>query len=104
MASNPDPSSAPPMDPAESVLDLNVMDQLLSLDDGELVVYQKMYSLLMENLPRPDLVIYLQATAETLRKRIKSRNRDYEKQITDAYVEELNQAPGVAAAKFRQPA
>lgn len=64
----------------------------LNLDDGELVVYQKMYSLLMENLPKPDLVIYLQATTETLRKRIKSRNRDFERQITDSYVEELNKA------------
>jgi deoxyadenosine/deoxycytidine kinase len=64
----------------------------LNLDDGELVVYQKMYALLLDNLPKPDLVIYLQATTETLRKRIKSRNRDFERQVTDTYVEELNRA------------
>jgi deoxyadenosine/deoxycytidine kinase len=64
----------------------------LNLDDSELVVYQKMYGLLMESVPKPDLVIYLQATTETLRKRIKSRNREIERQVTDAYIEELNQA------------
>jgi deoxyadenosine/deoxycytidine kinase len=64
----------------------------LNLDDSELVVYQKMYALLMENLPKPDLLIYLQATTEVLRKRIKARNRTFEKQVTDTYVDELNKA------------
>ena len=51
MASNPDPSSAPPMDPAESVLDLNVMDQLLSLDDGELGLLKEMVGLFVDDTP-----------------------------------------------------
>ena len=64
----------------------------LNLTDGELIIYQKMYGLLMEPLPKPDIVVYLQATTETLKRRIKSRNRTYEKDISDPYVEELNQA------------
>ncbi len=64
----------------------------LTLDDSELTIYQKLYGLLMESLPRPDAIIYLQATAENLKKRIRSRSRDYEKQIADEYVERLAEA------------
>ena len=64
----------------------------LMLDDSELTIYQKLYGLLMENLPKPDAVIYLQATAENLKKRIRARSRDYEKQIADEYVERLAEA------------
>ena len=74
----------------------------LNLTDSELVVYQKMYGLLMEGLPKPDLVIYLQATSETLRKRIKGRNRDYERQISDDYIEELNQAYNYFFFNYRE--
>ena len=64
----------------------------LNLNDSELIVYEKLYTLLMEPLPRPDAVVYLQATTQTLLKRIKSRSRSYESAISDEYVEELNRA------------
>jgi len=64
----------------------------MNLNDSELVLYEKLYSLLMEPLPKPDAVIYLQATTETLVKRIRSRNRDYERRISDEYIEQLNKA------------
>ena len=64
----------------------------LNLNDSELVIYEKMYSILMDNVPKPDAVIYLQATTETLIKRIRSRSRDYEKRISDEYIDELNKA------------
>lgn len=64
----------------------------LNLNDSELVLYEKIYSLLMEPLPKPDAVIYLQATTDTLTKRIRSRSRDYEKRISDEYINQLNQA------------
>jgi len=64
----------------------------LNLTDSELVLYEKLYALLMENLPKPDAVIYLQATTPVLRQRIRSRARNYEKRISDEYVEALNKA------------
>jgi deoxyguanosine kinase len=64
----------------------------LNLNDSELVLYEKMYSILMDNVPKPDAVIYLQATTDTLIKRIRSRSRDYEKRISDEYIDELNKA------------
>jgi deoxyguanosine kinase len=64
----------------------------MNLNDSELVLYEKLYALLMEPLPKPDAVIYLQATTETLVKRIRARNRDYERRISDDYIEQLNKA------------
>jgi deoxyadenosine/deoxycytidine kinase len=64
----------------------------LNLSDSELMVYEKLYSLLEPNVPRPDLVIYLQATQDVLMQRIKKRNLDYEKGITRDYLKELTQA------------
>lgn len=64
----------------------------LNLTDSELMVYEKLYSLLEPNVPRPDLVIYLQASNDVLLQRIKKRNVDYEKGITRDYLKELTQA------------
>jgi deoxyadenosine/deoxycytidine kinase len=64
----------------------------LNLNDSELIVYERLYTLLMEPLPRPNAVIYLQATTPNLLKRIQSRSRAFESGISDEYVEELNNA------------
>jgi deoxyguanosine kinase len=64
----------------------------LNLDDAELMIYEKLYSLLSEKVPRPDLVIYLQASPGVLAERIRKRKRDYEAEISDKYLEDLIQA------------
>jgi deoxyguanosine kinase len=64
----------------------------LNLTDSELMLYEKLYGLLEEQVPHPDLVIYLQARDEVLMDRIRSRQRDYEREISEKYVSELNRA------------
>lgn len=64
----------------------------LNLADSELMLYERLYAVLSENVPRPDLVIYLQASTRVLVERIRKRHRDYEAEISDKYVEDLNQA------------
>lgn len=64
----------------------------LTLDEKELFIHRKLYNLFLAPLPRPEAVIYLQATTEVLKKRIKKRNRDTEKNISDEYIEKLNEA------------
>jgi deoxyguanosine kinase len=64
----------------------------LNLNDSELLIYEKLYLLLETNVPKPDLVIYLQATQDVLLQRIKKRNVDYEKSISREYLRELTQA------------
>ena len=64
----------------------------LNLDDSELMIYEKLYALLEANIPRPDLVIYLQASDRVLLERIRRRSRDYELGISEKYIAELNRA------------
>jgi deoxyguanosine kinase len=64
----------------------------LTLDDSELMIFNRMYDLLFEQVPKPDLVIYLQATLDTLLRRIKKRGRAYEKAISPAYLQETSEA------------
>ena len=64
----------------------------LNLSDSELLIYEKLYALLESTVPRPDLVIYLQADSDVLMQRIKKRNMDYEKSISRDYLKELTQA------------
>lgn len=64
----------------------------LTLDDSELLIYERLYGLLSAEIPRPDLVIYLQASTEVLLERIRKRRRDFEAEIAPKYIEDLNQA------------
>jgi deoxyadenosine/deoxycytidine kinase len=66
----------------------------LNLDDNELFIYQRLYELLAPDLPSPDLVIYLQAPTDVLRRRLRERARaDPEMDVPDdRYVRELNEA------------
>jgi len=64
----------------------------LNLDDEELKLYERYYEAVTEELPNPDLVIYLQAKPEVLRSRIAKKKAEEEKQISQEYVEEVARA------------
>ena len=64
----------------------------LNLDDSELLIFDKLYALLAESLPRPDLVLYLQAPTEVLLKRLALRARPEERPLSEEYLAELNRA------------
>ena len=64
----------------------------LNLEDSELLIYEKLYALLVEAVPRPDLVVYLQAPTEVLARRIRGRGRPEDEQLSEDYLSELNRA------------
>jgi deoxyadenosine/deoxycytidine kinase len=67
----------------------------LNLDDNELFIYQRLFDLLAQDVPTPDLVIYLQAPSEVLLKRLRARNKDPEHPALipdEDYLRELNEA------------
>jgi len=67
----------------------------LNLDDNELFIYQRLYDLLAQDVPAPDLVIYLQAPTDVLIRRLRTRNRDPENPAfvpDEDYLRELNEA------------
>jgi deoxyadenosine/deoxycytidine kinase len=61
----------------------------LNLTDDELMLFDKLYTLLEPQLPVPDLVLYLVADVETCLQRIKKRQRNYERRMSDEYLTEL---------------
>ncbi len=64
----------------------------LNLDDEELKLYERYYEAVTQDLPKPDLVIYLQAKPEVLRNRIAKKKAASEQQISPEYVEEVARA------------
>jgi len=64
----------------------------LNLTDQELDTYNRYYNHLRGQLPTPDLVIYLQATPEVLKRRLKKKNAPGERAVSDEYLEEVVKA------------
>jgi deoxyadenosine/deoxycytidine kinase len=63
-----------------------------NLDTDELVLYRQLFGLLDARLPKPDLVVYLQARLDVLVSRLRKRARDYERHITPDYLERIAEA------------
>ena len=64
----------------------------ITLDDDEYRLYQAVYDKIIEELPKPDLVIYLQAPTDTLYQRVQHRGNPMERNIELAYLQQLNDA------------
>ena len=62
----------------------------VTLNNEEYDLYDQLYSYMAVDIPKPDLIIYLQAPIDTLIKRIKKRGRNFEKYIDAEYLERLN--------------
>jgi deoxyguanosine kinase len=58
----------------------------LNLDRDELYLYDELYRILIPRIPKPDLVIYLSADIEILKKRIRGRAKPYEKSLDMSYL------------------
>ncbi len=64
----------------------------INLDSDELALYRQLFHLLGARLPKPDLVVYLQARPDVLLARLRKRARDYERHITPEYVRRVAEA------------
>ena len=62
----------------------------LNLSDDEMKLYDKVATVLEQNILYPDLVIFLQSDTDNLMSNIAKRGRDYEKNIDWNYLESLN--------------
>lgn len=52
--------------------------------------YYELYCAMRDNLPPPDLLVYLKCSVRAIRRRIRDRGRDYEQDISAAYLRKLN--------------
>ncbi|KQL39089.1 MULTISPECIES: deoxynucleoside kinase [Bacillaceae] len=75
------------------VADYHILKNLIfasrTLKDKQHDKYLKIYQILTEDMPKPNVVIYLTASLETLQKRIQLRGREFEQLIEDQYLLQL---------------
>jgi len=64
----------------------------INLDNEELKLYEQYFAMFAPSVPSPDLVIYLQAKPEVLRKRVNKRGVPSESDISPEYLEAVSQA------------
>ncbi len=74
------------------ILEKDKLFAYLNLTDQELETYNRYYNFFREQLPTPDRVIYLQATPDVLKKRLKKKNISGERAINEDYLEEVVKA------------
>ena len=60
------------------------------MSQRDYITYRDLYESMALFLPPPDLVVYLQASVDTLVRRIAKRGREYERSISADYLAELN--------------
>lgn len=60
------------------------------MNERDFQTYWKMYTIAINLLNPPDLIVYLKASVPALQERIKNRNRDFESSITEDYLHNLN--------------
>jgi deoxyguanosine kinase len=74
---------------ADYIFEKDKLFAYVNLSDAELALYNRYYQMFREQLPAPDLVIYLQATPEVLKQRLKRKGVAGERAISDAYIEQV---------------
>lgn len=58
----------------------------VNLNEDEFRLYQKFFEILFQQLPQPEILIYLHVPVRKLQQNIKKRNRPYELEIPDDYL------------------
>lgn len=81
-----------PVRVSDFLLDKDRLFARLNLDQDEFLLYEQVYQRMSIDAPRPDLVIYLQASVDVLLERIIQRGIEYEQAIKRDYLERLMDA------------
>ncbi len=71
---------------ADFLIDKDPLFASMNLTDDEYALYRQIFSSVKLQAPAPDLVIYLQADADTLAERVRRRGVDAERRISESYL------------------
>ncbi|NOX61844.1 MAG: deoxynucleoside kinase [Chloroflexi bacterium] len=74
----------------------------LNLANDELAMYSRIQSILGEQIPVPDLVVYLRADTNVLMQRIALRDRPFERNMDPDYIDALRQTYEQFMAEYRK--
>ena len=77
---------------SDYTFDKDALFASINIFGDEYETYKSVHAALAEKIVRPDLIVYLRASTETLMQRIALRDRSYERNMEVAYIEELNHA------------
>ena len=66
------------------------LNQMGQLKDRDYKTYNDLFNIMTSYLKKPDLIIYLKASTDTLLTRIHLRGREYENKINPEYIHQLN--------------
>lgn len=61
----------------------------VNLSKKDFAFFKKHFHAIESQLPKPDLIVYLDTSIKNLKKNIRARGRAYEKNIKDSYLEEI---------------
>ena len=64
--------------------------ELGHMSDRDYQTYCNLFNAMVEFIKKPDLIIYLKASTDTLMSRINNRQRSYEAEISSEYIHSLN--------------
>lgn len=62
----------------------------ITLKEDELQLFKKLFHIINTNIKSPDLILYLHKPVDLLLNNIKKRARDYEQNISEDYLNQLN--------------
>jgi len=79
---------------SDYLFDKDALFARLNLSEDEFKLYQNIYQSLAPKPPIPDLVIYLQASTDTLIDRVRRRGRGFERSMTNDYINRLGNSYG----------
>jgi deoxyguanosine kinase len=74
---------------ADYIFEKDKIFAYINLSDEELNLYNRYYNMFREKMTTPDLVIYLQASPEVLKQRVKRKGLPDERTISDDYLEQV---------------
>ena len=60
-----------------------------NLKEDELNLFNKLYSIMFSSVKKPDLLVYLHSDIKRLQANIKERGREYEQEIKDEYLKDI---------------
>lgn len=77
----------------KTISDYYFMKSLLfsreTLKENEYSLYRRLFDIIQQQIPKPDLYVYLHAHTEKLLANISRRGREYEQNLTTAYLEKI---------------
>jgi len=88
--SRPEESQAPIV--GDFLFEKDKIFAYINLGDDELKLYEHYFDMLAPSVPQPDLVVYLQAKPEVLRKRVSKKGDPHEARVSGEYLEAVARA------------